>query len=148
MVYIRKEEVNTQCEVCGEIFGTAKSKKTCSEDCQIKRVRRLTGREAHHQLLPSATVGAMSEMIIAIELMKKGYAVFRALSAACFCDLVVSKGNSIYKIECRTGYLNMQSKSLAYSTKVRGDIDLFAVYVYTDNTIRYLYPDGKTEFKI
>lgn len=56
--------------------------------------------------ISSATVGAISEMAVAIELMKTGWAVFRALSPSCECDLIARKNGSPIRIEVRTAYRN------------------------------------------
>lgn len=44
-------------------------------------------------------------MRVAADLMKQGYSVFRALSPACFCDLIAVKRDKVMQIEVRTGYL-------------------------------------------
>jgi hypothetical protein len=54
--------------------------------------------------LPAGTVGAISEILAAADLMKRGYDVFRALSPSCSCDLIaIAAGQPPLRIEVRTG---------------------------------------------
>lgn len=55
--------------------------------------------------LSTGTVGALSELRVAIDLMKRGFHVFRALSPACPADLVIySNGAAPQTVQVRTGY--------------------------------------------
>ena len=36
-----------------------------------------------------ATIGAISELMVSADLLKKGYEVFRAVSPSCSCDLAI-----------------------------------------------------------
>lgn len=56
--------------------------------------------------MPNGTVGAVSELIVSVDLMRKGYHVFRALSAHCPCDLIAMDAGRVIRIEVRTGIVN------------------------------------------
>lgn len=45
--------------------------------------------KADKRAMCTGTAGALNELLAAADLMRKGFAVFRALSPACHCDLVV-----------------------------------------------------------
>ncbi len=49
--------------------------------------------------LPTPTIGAVHELNVSIDLMRKGWHVFRALSPACPADLVAYKAPHLLKIQ-------------------------------------------------
>lgn len=51
----------------------------------------------------TGTTGAISELLAAAALMAEGFQVFRALSPACSCDLVVLVNGRLCRVEVRTG---------------------------------------------
>jgi len=51
-----------------------------------------------------STVGTISEMVVAVELMKSGWSVFKSLSPASAFDLIAFKNGEMKKIEVKTGY--------------------------------------------
>jgi len=137
-----------ECIQCHTAFdSTQPHTKVCSEKCRQKRRGKIFGKYSEFSL-PTPTVGSIGEMLIAVDLFKKGYAVFRALSAACFCDLIAIKNNKSIRIECRTGYRNMNGK-INFPTNVHGEIDIFAVQIISEGIIAYFYKDDyKNEIKI
>ncbi len=52
----------------------------------------------------------MSELVVAIDLLSKGYDVFRALSQSCSCDLIAVDGVSLMRIEVRTGSITTKGE--------------------------------------
>lgn len=48
------------------------------------------------------TIGAISEMMVAIKLMNYGYDVFRSISPHASCDLIACKGQRILRVEVKT----------------------------------------------
>lgn len=127
------------CRVCNSSFShTQPNTRTCSNACRYKRTQQLTGRHVHSQIhIPSATIGAMSELFIAADLMKHGYSVFRALSPACFCDLIATKQNQTIYLEARTGYKSTQG-NLNFPKNIRGNATHFGVYERNSGEIHYL----------
>ncbi|MDE2105389.1 MAG: hypothetical protein KGL39_49640 [Patescibacteria group bacterium] len=59
--------------------------------------------------------------------MERKYAVFRALSHACFCDLVAIKESETLFIEVRTAYKGENGK-LTFSRVIRGNPTFFGLY--------------------
>lgn len=51
-----------------------------------------------------ATTGVISEYRVAIDLLKKNYEVFRAVSPSCSCDLAILKDGKILRVEVKTGH--------------------------------------------
>ena len=54
--------------------------------------------------ISTSTVGAIQELLVSVDLMEKGYHVFRALSPSCPCDLFALKDGKAFDIEVRTAY--------------------------------------------
>jgi hypothetical protein len=83
-------------------------------------------------------------MAAAIDLMKLGYEVFRALSPACSCDLIALGPAGALRIEVRTGYRSPASGELIFARntikKGRGEevLDHYAVVVDYGAEIVYL----------
>lgn len=109
------------CAYCGKPFFKGKSK-YCSLECGVK---------ARNNLMPnpfqgntSGTTGAISELRVAIDLMSKGYDVFRALSPSCSCDLAILKEGKLLKIEVRTAHKNV--RGVLYKTGRNTKVDHFA----------------------
>ena len=50
----------------------------------------------------AVTAGAISELRVACDLMRRGYPVFRALSPACLCDLIAWTSVGAVRIEVRS----------------------------------------------
>lgn len=136
--YIGRGKNTLICEICGNDFRAIQAgAKTCSSECRLKRNRKMTGRIASNSNIPTGTVGAITEIEICADLMRKGYAIFRAMSPACFCDVIAIKDNKIFRLECRTGYYN-QNNSPAFASTIHGEIDYFAVYIPSHKECIYL----------
>lgn len=60
---------------------------------------------ARERPLSTGTAGALSELIVACDLMKRGFHVFRALSPSCECDLAILRDGSFRRVEVTTGYI-------------------------------------------
>ncbi len=133
---------NLKCEECSKEFIHIMSHtKTCSEDCRSKRAIKKWGRYSDKSIA-SGTVGAVSEITISADLMKKGYAVFRSLSPACFCDVIATKGNEMLRVEIRTGYSAVNGK-VSFPTRTNGEIDIYGVYDRANNKCFYFNKDLK-----
>ena len=103
------------CMKCGELIPKTRraATKWCSDKCSnsareeeidkhfgITRIRGLS----------SGSVGAVGEMRVAIDLLVKGYEVFRSISPNSSCDLIVCKNGDVYRIEVRTGRPNLNGE--------------------------------------
>jgi hypothetical protein len=89
--------------------------------------------------IPTGTVGAMHELLVAADLMKRGSHVFRALSPSCPGDLMILQGSKIKIVEVTTGY-RLLNGTLAYPTRKQTErFDVLAVVERTGK-INYI-PD-------
>lgn len=135
-----------QCELCLSSFSSPQPNTlVCSESCRLKRIQNITGRKSYQTSLSAGTVGAISEMAVALDLMQKGYAVFRALSPSCKSDLVAMKLGVILTVEVRTGYISA-SQNVTFPHRKDDEADIYAAYVPREQRVYYFYPDKKTPF--
>lgn len=89
------------CARCGEICKSAKAA-YCGSACRTV-ARREAYRETHPKsAVANGTIGAANELRVAADLMLNGFAVFRALSPVCMCDLIAAKGQSLLRVEVTT----------------------------------------------
>jgi len=106
--------------------------KFCSRKCSRGYWAVLYGID---KLLPCGTVGAIAELVVATDLLKKGYDVFRALSPHCSCDLAILKNRKLYRIEVRNGYRLKNGKTCCTNKHINADI--LALYIRVENLIIY-----------
>lgn len=130
--------LSRSCLRCDALFSTGRQTQVyCSLDC-----RNTVTRNAWRELNPpsglaTATTGAISELVIAVDLMKSGYSVFRALSPACHCDLAVLRDGKLCRVEVKTAYLSATGK-ITYPAPLSDRYDVLAL-VRNDH-IEYLPP--------
>ena len=109
------------CKQCGGEFRRKLNTLYCSPACSRSAAKGLYDRFSSVPI-PTGTVGAISELRIAADLLAKGYEVFRAVSSACSCDLMVLKDGVSLRIECRTGYTNKKTGKVYTSRKNKADV--------------------------
>lgn len=93
--------------------------------------------------IPASTVGAMNELLVASDLLRRGYEVYRAMSPAASCDLLVLRDGVLAgRVEVRTtrrdstGVLQRR-----VTTADRGRFDVLAL-VEPNGAIHYRGLDG------
>lgn len=127
-----------KCIVCNKIFVHKYSHtKFCTQNCRYNYYSDKYRRKVIGIKIPTGTVGAMSEMLISVDLFRKGFSVFRALSPACFCDVIACKDNKLYKIEVRTGYKAANNK-LSFSRGINNFADIYGIWERNTGEIIYL----------
>ncbi|MGH3427951.1 MAG: group I intron-associated PD-(D/E)XK endonuclease [Mycobacteriales bacterium] len=115
-----------KCLECKKPLSNARrsNRRYCSAGCRDKNPECLR----YGRRLTSATTGAIHELEVSCDLLKKGYEVFRALSPSCSCDLAILKDGRLLRIEVRTGHLLKSGKlSYARDRTDEGRQDHFAV---------------------
>lgn len=91
----------------------------------------------------TSTVGAISELTVSTDLLRRGFDVFRALSPAGPCDLVVLRGDRLLRIEVRTGS-RAASGRITWGKRATDRADHYAVVLHTatGDEIHYFPPIG------
>jgi hypothetical protein len=124
-------------EPCGKIFfrNGNYSKRFCSQTCAARasEQRRYGDQYKSEQLKygwSSSTTGAVSELVVCVDLMRRGYEVFRAVSPDASCDLIAVQGSVSLRVEVRTGRRFIDGR-LDYPRMKRdiGRQDIYAVVI-------------------
>lgn len=129
-----------RCVACGTVFTCRTSQgRYCSVECRTAYQRAKYAAPPREVELTKPTAGAISELVVCVDLLSAGYEVFRAVSASCGCDMVVCKDGRSLRVEVRSAVVS-QSGRLGGNVhdRDRGRIDVYAL-VARDNTIAY-YP--------
>lgn len=137
------KETAMQCYICQKPLSEEKMRrhaKFCDKTCANKHwanlYRRANPRIHKGLSLPTGTIGAMHEMVVAVDLMSRGYHVFRALSQACPCDLAILKNGKLIRVECTTGTYNRNPNSWSHPLKDNKKYDVLAVVFHKE--IKYI----------
>lgn len=133
------------CTVCeSEFVAVQPHGRYCSTKCKKLREGEKWGRSSDKTISPG-TVGAIAEIAVSVDLMEKGYAVFRALSPSCFCDLIAIKDNKYIRVEVRTGYKGTTGKvSFPLIPRDIDRQDIFAVYIRSLKEVEYFNPSKES----
>jgi Holliday junction resolvase-like predicted endonuclease len=83
--------------------------------------------------LSRGNTGAVSELVVCADLLKKGYEVFRSVSPSSSCDLIVLKDGKTLTIEVRTGCVNSDGTH-RYSGRVKASVLAVVVMNLKDNS--------------
>jgi hypothetical protein len=84
--------------------------------------------------MPTGVTGAISELIVCADLLRRGFAVFRAVAQSCPCDIAVLKEGKVLRIEVTTGTLSPMGK-LMFAPHNSENYDVLAIVV--NGTITY-----------
>ena len=79
-------------------------RKYCSNECRDQQYQAKYRENNPLMGTSSGTTGAISELRVAIDLLSKGYDIFRAVSPNCSCDLAVLKNSKLLRIEVKTAH--------------------------------------------
>jgi hypothetical protein len=128
----------TPCASCAKPLPEYRSarRKFCSTKCaNAKATQRFADLNVKLDV-SSGTMGAITELMVSTDLLRRGWEVFRAMSPACSADLVISKKGVTLRIEVRTGYI--RPNGTIYWPKKGTVPDHYAVVVMAlDERIRY-----------
>lgn len=101
MAYYPKKNEIRFCQKCGNKFTGHPHTKYCSEKCRLKIIE-IEPPSNSPAVLCSGTKGAIGELAVSLDLMNKGYHVYRALSPNAPYDIVAVKDGIAYLYEVRT----------------------------------------------
>lgn len=135
-----------KCKSCQMSFNSRyKRTQFCNNKCRMQFHANTNKYRSGTLGINGNTVGAVSELAVAIDLFKKGYDVYRSLSPSSKGDLLIEKrnnNNKYLKIEVKTGYKNPKNFHVYYP-KIKGyNYDILALVIWQFNEI--IYKDAKT----
>lgn len=122
------------CIVCNQTFAPYRSYQMKCTSAKCAEMQKTTPDWG----VGTSTLGALTELIVSVDLMKKGYEVFRALSPHCSCDLLAMKQGVVLKVEVRTARRRFPGGIYYPKSKVIG-VQIAAV-THDDGVIHYI-PD-------
>jgi hypothetical protein len=114
--------------------------KACSKGATSKRWKDLNPEKALGT--SPGSIGAAHEMLVCVDLLRRGYHVYRSVSPSAIFDLVVFRGDEMLSVEVTTGRYSPQG-GIAHSPKDSSKFDVLAV-VMRDGKIIY-QPDISAE---
>lgn len=136
------KKFSKECLNCDNKFYTNKNHQVfCEQSCRNIYYAKQWDIDGFRFEIPSGTVGVLSEYLASIDLMKKGYEVYRAMSPASSSDLILKKNNKFISIEVRTGKLKINNEKndvKLHYPKHHMRSDHFAIVIPEKNKIIYI----------
>jgi len=87
----------------------------------VSEGRRFTYTQTSNEgILSPSDKGCVHELIVAVDLMKRGFQVYKSMSPASSCDLVIEKGERLIRVEvstCRLRKSPTLNKTIIYHCK-------------------------------
>ena len=119
------------CQNCKKEFVPARRwQKFCTRVCQYENENKKSLLRSPYPGIKVGTVGAIQELKVAVDLMSKGYEVFRAMSPHSSCDLAVLRSGKLYKLEVRTAYLKSDGTiSKRFKSEAAKSSDIYYAWV-------------------
>jgi len=127
----------------GRRVGGTGGGRYCSSTC-LQTANRAKWRKQNPERplrLTNGTVGALHEIVVCADLLRRGYHVFRAISPSCPCDLIATRNGDSLRVEVTTGSYG-RDDAVSYPRHKVERFDLIAVVTTRDTMIRYMRPDG------
>lgn len=125
------------CTVCGKQANKRRQAIYCSNACKVEKQR--VGRDeintGRANGVSSGVVGGMHEMLVCVDLLRRGFYVYRSVTQSAPFDLMVSKNGVNFAVEVTTGSFNA-SGSYYKPSKDRSKFDCLAVVMH-DGRIFY-----------
>lgn len=129
------------CLNCGrELIQHDGRRKYCNAKCR----ERLKSRKYHdaNPKLPhpsSGRTGTLSECKVLVDLLSRGYDVFRSVCSSSSCDLMVTRNGKMFRVEVTTGhYVAKDKRLITYPRHNPANYDIMAIVL--PDKITYL-PD-------
>lgn len=94
----QRNVTSRRCQICNNIFRGHEAQRYCNECADGASNGNNFG-----NCVDAQAVGAVGELIVASELIKRGFYVFRSLAASGPCDLVCLTRSVTYRIEVTKG---------------------------------------------
>lgn len=129
------DKICPQCGITFKIIGRPWNKKYCSKEC-TKKMYHVPFRLSKD--VPSGTVGAIAELEVCSDLLKRGYSVFRSVSPSSNFDLIAFKDRQMISVEVRTGYFQRTNGNLMFPKNETDKAQYYAVVTHHDRKIYYI----------
>ena len=125
---ISPEGMNSGCRECSQPVPSARGQKKqtrfCSDECRRKYW--LKQKASGFRQAGSRTVAEIQKMLVAADLMKRGFKVYLALSPE-FSDLAAQAGQRWLRVAVRTGYATGEGSAVPNHRPAQGTFELLAI---------------------
>ena len=127
--------------MCGGLTPKNRRKKFryCSYECRkkdtVKRFNAINGKPLG---LHKTTVGTTYELLVSVDLIRRGYEVYRAVDHGCPNDLAVARGKKFLLVQVTAAWKNFSGK-LRYRPHKKGGHHVIAA-VQRSGEITYIPP--------
>lgn len=132
------------CERCGKLIPVKHGmseyqylrRKYCSKKCR-------NGYVPQNNALSTGQIGAMNELIVSADLIRRRVHVFRAVSPSSPCDLIIILGGQLLRVEVTTGNRHLMANGelgkLCFISHNHDKYDILAVVTSTEGIV-YIPP--------
>lgn len=105
---------NKVCEECGGELPKFRGKlaRFCCGKCANTNYCKRAGLESIIDTRNTGMIGATNELVASVDLMRKGWEVYRSLSPTTSSDLVIKKDQYLLTVDVKTGKINRLTGAL------------------------------------
>jgi len=141
-----------KCSYCGKEIkhNISEKRKWCSANCRNKAQKEkrdnILKDMEYDTTINKAKRGAIGELKVCSHLLELDYDVFRAVSPACPCDLIVMINKKLFRIEVRSNTYSASGKPYPHNKKIRADILAMVLpdkIIYRTFNLNILIPEKK-----
>lgn len=132
------------CKRCGKTIPQSRQMYNaifCSKYCRQQDKRERYQASLGDRLANKIQRGAAAELLVASNLLHRGYDVYRALNPDSKADLIAIKNNSIFRIQVRTVQMNNNSGKPYQNKRNQVDIHCDILALVIDQNIIYMPED-------
>ncbi len=111
------------CPTCSTPLSPARLRRHaiyCSSRCAKSAETRRHSHERVSYNTSTGSTGALSEMLVCAEMLRRGYHVFRSISPSCPCDLILMRDGRLIRAEVKSGTVYKKTGRIAYSKPRNG----------------------------
>lgn len=130
------------CRYCSGPMSIERQKRhaiVCSKACASKQKAADYRREnGDRGSLSTGTTGALAELVVGADLLRRGYAVYRALSPSAPCDLIILQNGKMWRVEVRSAKRGLGERIFfGFKAADLGRHDILALYFRGENSVEY-----------
>ena len=133
------------CPECGKDIDPGERKEFCNPEHVTRFNRRRFGESFEKSEIGAkkGLIGAIQEVRVVIDLLNKGFEVFRAATPSAQDDIWISKSGKLLRIQVKTGHLQTGNIIFSDSTRFEKNCDAVLAIPLDDGEIQYSPSDPK-----
>lgn len=123
----KSDMLSIPCKVCGKIIRTwQKNTRFCGKDCRKAATLKPAVADP---CISRGTRGAVGELSVTVDLLRRNYEVFRNVSQHGSCDLIAMKVGRIIRVEVKSSTINTETGKVYIPLHLDASkFDLLAIY--------------------